>query len=67
MCTLCCFYFKFYIVVSIHLVYRDCYGLSPLKTIYKHFHFQFEVDYTFNDVKVKNALKITSIQKLVVL
>ena len=39
-------------------VYRDCYGLSPLKTIYKdilHFHFQFEVDFTFNDIKVKNV------------
>ena len=38
--------------------YRDCYGLSPLKTIYKdfvHFHFQFEVDFTFNDIKVKNV------------
>ena len=35
--------------------YRDCYGL---KTIYKnfvHFHFQFEVDFTFNDIKVKNV------------
>ena len=45
--------------------YRDCYGLSPLKTIYKdfvHFHFQFEVD--FNDIKVKNVLQITIIQKL---
>ena len=37
---------------------RDCYGLSPLKTIYKdilHFHFQFEVDSTFNGIKVKNV------------
>ena len=53
-----------------YCVYRDCYGLSPLKTIYKdlvQFHFQFEVDFTFNDIKVKNVLKITSIQKLVVL
>ena len=35
-----------------------CYGLSPLKTIYKdfvHFHFQFEVDFTVNDNKVKNV------------
>ena len=33
------------------------YGLSPLNTIYTdfvHFHFQFEVDFTFNDIKVKN-------------
>ena len=33
-------------------------GLSPLKTIYKHFvhfHFQFQVDFTFNDIKVKNV------------
>ena len=29
------------------------------------FHFQFEVDFTFNDNKVKNVWKITSIQKLV--
>ena len=32
--------------------------ISPLKTIYKdfvHFHFQFEVDFTFNDIKVKNV------------
>ena len=36
----------------------DCYGLSPLKTIYK-------VDFTFNDIKVKNMWKISSIQKLV--
>ena len=38
-------------------VYGDCYDLSPLKTIYKdfvHFHFQFEVDFTFNNIKVKN-------------
>ena len=51
-----------------HTVY--CYGLSPLKTIYKdfvHFHFQFEVDFTFNDIKVKNVGKITSIQKSIVL
>ena len=30
----------------------------PLKTIYKdslHFHFQFEVNFTFNDIKVKNV------------
>ena len=50
--------------------FRDCYGLSPLKTIYKdfvHFHFQFEVDFTFNDIKVKNVWKITSIQKIVML
>ena len=41
-----------------YCVYRDCYGLSPLKTIYKdfvQFHFQFEVDFTFNDIKVKNV------------
>ena len=53
-----------------YCVYRDCYGLSPLKTIYKdfvHFHFQFKVDFTFNDIKVKNGLKITSTLKLVVL
>ena len=34
------------------------YGLSPLKTIYKdfvHFHFQFKVDFTFNDIKVENV------------
>ena len=38
-------------------LYRDCYGLSPLK-IYKdilHFRFQFEVDFTFSDIKVKNV------------
>ena len=38
--------------------YRDCYGLSPLKTIYKdfvHFQYQFKVDSTFNDIKVKNV------------
>ena len=38
-------------------VYRDCYGLSPLKTIYTnivHFHFQFEVDFTFNDIRVES-------------
>ena len=34
-------------------VHRDCYGLSPLKTIYKDF-VQFEVDFTFN-IKVKNV------------
>ena len=36
----------------------DCYGLSLLKTIYKdfvRFHFQFEVEFTFNDIKVKNV------------
>ena len=41
----------------VYCVYRDCYGLSPLKTIYKdfvHLHIQFEVDFTFNDIKVKN-------------
>ena len=30
----------------------------PIETIYKdfvHFHFQFEVDFTFNDIKVKNV------------
>ena len=45
------------VYIGIAMVYRDCYGLSPLKTIYKHFvhfHFQFEVDFTFNDIKVKN-------------
>ena len=35
--------------------------------IFVHFHFQFEVDFTFNDIKVKNVRKITSIQELVVL
>ena len=37
--------------------YRDCYGLSPLKTTYKdivHFHFQFQVDFTFNDIRVES-------------
>ena len=41
-----------------NVYYRDCYGLSLLKAIYKdfvHFHFQFKVDFTFNDVKVKNV------------
>ena len=55
-----------YHTVWYYCVYRD----SPLKTIYKdfvHFHFQFEVDFTFNDIKVKNMCKITSILKLVVL
>ena len=45
-------------VYLFHCVYRDCYGLSPLKTIYKHFvhfHIQFEVDFTFNAIKVKNV------------
>ena len=34
---------------AFYCVYRDCYGLSPLKTVYKdfvYFHFQFEVDFT---------------------
>ena len=43
---------------TVVLCIRDCYGLSPLKTIYidfVHFHFQLEVDFTFNDIKVKNV------------
>ena len=39
-------------------VYRDCYGLFPLKTIYKdilHFHFQYEVDFTFNNIRVEST------------
>ena len=47
-----------YHTVQWYCVYRDYYGLSPLKTMYKdfvHFHFQFEVDFTFNDIKVKNV------------
>ena len=43
--------------LTFYSVYRDCYGLFPLKTIYKHFvhfNFQFEVDFTFNDIKVNN-------------
>ena len=47
-----------YHTVRYYCVYRDCYGLFPLKTIYKHFvhfHSQFEVDFTFNDIKVKNV------------
>ena len=48
------FHFKFYTSNFLFTccVYRDCYGLSPLKTIYKdfvYFHFQFEVNFTFND------------------
>ena len=31
------------------------YGLSPLKNIYKDFLFQFQVDFTFSKVKVKNV------------
>ena len=45
---------------TVVLCYRDCYGLSPLKTVCKdfvHFHFQFKVDFTFNDIKVKNVRK----------
>ena len=30
-----------------------------------HFHFQFEVDFTLNDIKVKNVCEITMKQKLV--
>ena len=39
-----------------YCVYRDCYGLSPLKTIYKDFHFQFEVDFTCspNSITIKS-------------
>ena len=40
------------VYIRISMVY-----ISPLKTIYKHFvhfHFQFELDFTFNDIKVKN-------------
>ena len=34
-----------------------CVVYPPLKTIYKDasFHFQFEVDFTFNDTKVKKV------------
>ena len=45
-------------------------NLNQTEEIYKailHFHFQFEVDFAFNDIKVKNVLKVTSILNLVVL
>ena len=54
-----------YIIIITHI--GICYGLSPLKTIYKdfvHFHFQFEVDFTFNDIKVKNVLKNNQYTKI---
>ena len=40
-----------------HTVYIGIAMVSSLKTIYKdfvYFHFQFEVDFTFNDIKMKN-------------
>ena len=46
--------------MSAVVLYRDCYGLSPLKTIYKHFvhfHFQFEVDFTFSDITGEECVK----------
>ena len=49
----------FYAIPILHFKFPKFFiYLSPLKTIYKdfvHFHFQFEVDFTFNDTKVKNG------------
>ena len=58
----------FYAIPILHFKFPKFFiYLSPLKTIYKDIHFQFEVDFTFNDIKVKKVRKITSIQKMVVL
>ena len=43
-------------------------NLNQTEEIYKAIlYFQFEVDFAFNDIKVKNVLKVTSILNLVVL
>ena len=48
-------------------VYIGIAMVYPLENDIVHFHFQYEVEFSFNDIKVNNVWKITSIQKLVVL